>query len=111
MLIYSISNHEYDIYMSFSLALISRERNSNGWLNGIAEPYDSYVEKVLCFYRDRDGFAQFKREALKDYVSFKGALIDFRAFYGLGRYDLKQIDKYIWQLGKEYFPKTYGKSK
>lgn len=37
MLIYSISNHEYDIYMSFSLALISRERNSNGWLNGIAK--------------------------------------------------------------------------
>ena len=35
MLIYSISNHEYGIYMSFSLALISRERNSNGWLNGI----------------------------------------------------------------------------
>ena len=35
MLIYSISNHEYGIYMSFSPALISRERNSNGWLNGI----------------------------------------------------------------------------
>ena len=37
MLIYSISNHEYDIYMSYSLALISRERNSNGWLNGIVD--------------------------------------------------------------------------
>ena len=48
---------------------------------------------------------------LKDYVSFKGALVDFRTFYGLGKYDLKQIDKYIWQLGKEYFPKNYGKSK
>ena len=73
--------------------------------------YDSYVEKVLCYYRDQDGFAQFKREDLKDYVSFKGAQVDFRTFYGLGRYDLKQIDKYIWQLGKEYFPKNYGKSK
>ena len=73
--------------------------------------YDSYVEKVLCYYRNQDGFAQFKREDLKDYVSFKGALVDFRTFYGLGKYDLKQIDKYIWQLGKEYFPKNYGKSK
>ena len=72
---------------------------------------DSYVEKVLCYYRDRDGFANFKRETLKDYVCFKGALVDFRAFYGLNKYDLKQIDKYIWQLGKEYFPKNYGKSK
>ena len=44
MLIYSISNHEYDIYMSFSLALISRERNSNGWLNGI-----DGIEKTMEF--------------------------------------------------------------
>ena len=47
MLIYSISNHEYDIYMSFSLALISRERNSNGWLNGIAvTPTNDYTMTV-----------------------------------------------------------------
>ena len=46
---------------------------------------------------------------LKDYVTFKGVLIDFRRFYGLEEYNLKQIDKYIWQIGKEYFPKNYGK--
>ena len=23
--------------------------------------------------------------------------------------NLKQIDKYIWQLGKAYFPKNFGK--
>lgn len=73
--------------------------------------YDSYVDKVLCYFRNRDGFASFKAEDLKDYVMFKGALIDFRAFYGLGKYNLKEIDKYIWQLGKEYFPKNYGKKK
>lgn len=71
--------------------------------------YDSYVEKVLCFFRDRDGFAAFKTDELKNYVKFKGVLIDFRAFYGLDKYNLKEIDKYIWQLGKEYFPKSYGK--
>lgn len=73
--------------------------------------YDSYVEKVLCYFRDRDGFATFKTEELKNYVKFKGTLIDFRVFYGLEQYNLKEIDKYMWLLGKEYFPKSYGKIK
>ena len=73
--------------------------------------YDSYVEKVLCYFRDRDGFAKFKTPELKDYEKFKGTLIDFRLFYGLDQYNLKEIDKYMWQLGKAYFPKNYGKKK
>lgn len=73
--------------------------------------YDSYVEKVLCYFRDRDKFASFKTPDLKDYAKFKGTLIDFRSFYGLDQYNLKEIDKYMWQLGKEYFPKSYGKKK
>ena len=73
--------------------------------------YDSYVEKVLCYFRDRDQFASFLTPWLKDYAKFKGTLIDFRAFYGLDKYNLKEIDKYMWQLGKEYFPKSYGKKK
>ena len=73
--------------------------------------YDSYVEKVLCYFRDRDKFASFKTPELKDYAKFKGTLIDFRSFYGLDQYNLKEIDKYMWQLGNEYFPKNYGKKK
>lgn len=73
--------------------------------------YDSYVEKVLCYFRDRDKFTSFKTPELKDCAKFKGTLIDFRSFYGLDRYNLKEIDKYMWQLGKEYFPKSYGKKK
>jgi hypothetical protein len=45
----------------------------------------------------------------KDYVKFKRILIDFKEFYSLEKYKLKQIDQYIWQLGKEYFPKNYKK--
>ena len=71
--------------------------------------YDNYVDKVLCHFRDQDGFAAFKTPDLKDYARFKEILIAFRAFYGLEEYNLKQIDKYIWQLGKEFFPRTYGK--
>ncbi len=69
--------------------------------------FDSYVEKVLKYFRDRDCFSKFSNEDLKDYIHFKGTLVDFSRFYGLEQYNLKQIDKYIWQLGKRYFPKKY----
>lgn len=73
--------------------------------------YDSYVEKMLCYFRDCDGFASFKTPELKEYAKFKRTLIDFRAFYNLDQYNLKEIDKYMWQLGKKYFLKSYGKKK
>ena len=76
--------------------------------NPLAYPiYDSYVEKVLKHFRDRDGFSKFSNDDLKDYIRFKGTLVDFGKFYGLDQYNLKRIDKYIWQLGKRYFPKKY----
>lgn len=71
--------------------------------------YDCYVDEVLRYFRNRDGFSEFQDIDLKDYITFKGILIDFRIFYGLDRYNLKEIDQYLWQLGKEYFPKKYGK--
>ena len=71
--------------------------------------YDSYVDAVLRYFRNRDGFCTFADGDLKNYVHFKGALIDFRIFYGLEQYNLKLLDRYIWLLGKDYFPKNYGK--
>ena len=73
--------------------------------------YDSYVDEVLRYFRDRENFSSFKNDELKDYNKFKGILLDFRACYSLNKYNLKQIDQYVWQLGKEYFPKNYGKNK
>ena len=71
--------------------------------------YDSYVDEVLRYFRNRDGFSDFPDGDLKEYIKFKRILINFRAFYGLDKYNLKQIDQYLWLLGKDYFPKTYGK--
>ena len=80
--------------------------------NPLAYPiYDSYVDKVLRYFRNKDGFSDFQDGELKNYIRFKGILIDFRVFYGLDKYNLKQIDQYIWQLGKDYFLKNYGKKK
>jgi len=73
--------------------------------------YDSYVDEVLRYFRNRDRFSDFQNGDLRDYIKFKSILIDFRAFYGLDRFNLKQIDQYVWLLGKEYFPKNYGKKK
>ena len=71
--------------------------------------YDNYVDKVLCHFRNHDDFSDFHDVDLKDYTKFKNILINFRSFYGLDQYNLKQIDQYVWQLGKNFFPKSYGK--
>ena len=73
--------------------------------------YDSYVEKVLVYFEKKDKFGKFKTADLKDYEKFKSVLISFRNYYGLDQYNLKQIDKYIWQLRKKYFPKNYKKKR
>ncbi len=71
--------------------------------------YDSYVDRVLRYFRDRDGFSTFAGKDLKNYILFKDVLIVFQKYYGLEEYNLKLIDKYLWLLGKDYFPKKYGK--
>jgi len=67
--------------------------------------YDSYVEKLLMKLKKQDGFASFKKDDLKNYTSYKEILINFQSFYNLEEFNLKQIDKYLWQLGKELFPR------
>ncbi len=69
--------------------------------------YDSYVDKILRYFRDKDNFTNFKSSDLKEFSKFKKILIEFRTFYGLEEYSLKEIDKYLWQLGKEKFPRKF----
>ena len=69
--------------------------------------YDSYVEKVLKYFRKTDKFSKFKNADLKDYQKFKNIIIAFREYYDLEEFNLKEIDQYLWQLGKEYFPNKY----
>ena len=71
--------------------------------------YDSYVEKILIYFKNKDKFSTFKKKNLKNYSIFKETLIEFKKFYNIDEYNLKDIDRYIWQLGKEYFPKKYKK--
>jgi len=73
--------------------------------------YDSYVEKILVYFRRTDNFYKFSNIDLKTYELFRDILENFRSYYKLEKFDIKQIDKYLWQAGKEYFPKKYGKSR
>ena len=71
--------------------------------------YDSYVDQMLRHFRNVDRFVDFDNEDLKDYKKFKNILLDFRKFYKLDKYSLKELDKYLWQAGKKYYPKKYYK--
>ena len=69
--------------------------------------YDSYVEKVLLSMNSRKQFTNFKREDLKDYETYMSVIRAFQQRFGLMQYNIKQLDQYLWQLGKWYF-NQYG---
>lgn len=68
---------------------------------------DYYVEEVLKYFRAKDKFYLFKNENLKNYSEFLKIIKEFRAYYILENFSVKDIDRYIWQLGKEYFTREY----
>ena len=71
--------------------------------------YDYYVEKMLIHCRKLYNFNDFKDKDLKDYAKFKSILVGFQVFFDLEEYTLKELDRYLWQAGKKYYPKKYKK--
>lgn len=69
--------------------------------------YDSYLEKILLYFKKKDKFSSFFQKDLKMYPKYKSVLIDFKKFYKLESFNFKQLDRYLWQLGKKYFLKKY----
>ena len=69
--------------------------------------YDSYVEKMLMHFKRVDKFYKFKKDDLKHYPTYHAILVEFSRFYELEGFTLKEVDKYLWQAGKKYFPKQY----
>lgn len=67
--------------------------------------YDSYVEKILWHFKQVDNFDNFKKFKLRKYRTYHCVIKAFRKFYGLQRFNLKEIDIYLWQAGKDYFRK------
>lgn len=71
--------------------------------------YDSFVEKVLIAYKDKDSFSKFDNKDLKDFTTFSQVLKDFSTFYKLTKFNSKELDKFLWIYGKEKFPPKYSK--
>jgi hypothetical protein len=69
--------------------------------------YDYFVERVLIHFRQVDKYCDFNNEDLKKYPDFMSILNAFQDFYGLSSYNKKDLDRYLWQLGKRYFPRDY----
>jgi len=69
--------------------------------------YDSYVESMLIYFKKEYRFYRFIKADLKTYSVYHEILIKFKEFFGLERFTLKEVDKYLWQLGKEKFPRSF----
>lgn len=67
--------------------------------------YDRYVADVLTFLRRKypEIFKFKSRESLKDYGIFVEAIETVRQNFGLEAYSYKDIDRYLWQLGKDFY--------
>ncbi len=65
--------------------------------------YDSYVHKLLKYFRDRDYFCSFRDKDLKSYRTYTNVILALQKYYGLDSFTVKDIDKYLWLLGKEAF--------
>lgn len=90
-------NGEEHIFYSFATKYCSHHQPEKYAI------YDNYVEKVLRSMDSRDHFAYIKTEELKDYETYMRIIKTFQQRYGLVRYNLKQLDQYLWLLGKWYF--------
>lgn len=63
--------------------------------------YDSNVEFALKAFRSRDNSIRFANSDLRDYKKFVEIIKTFQQVYDLKQYDFKDIDRYLWQLGKD----------
>lgn len=67
--------------------------------------YDSFVDRLLMRYKRESKFLKFKQSDLRDYEKFKPIIFTFRDYFGLGKYSIKEIDKFLWYYGKKVFKK------
>jgi len=77
--------------------------------------YDYFVCEVLARYQLKDFFTEKQSRALtafkkqiKEYPVFCDALGAFVSRYDL-KFSLKEIDQFLWNYGKELYPRHYGK--
>lgn len=63
---------------------------------------------MLWLYRQQTGFSTFQRADLQRYALFRRVLSDFRTYFDLNNFGLKELDKALWMLGKAHEPSKGG---
>ncbi|STZ00975.1 Uncharacterised protein [Moraxella lacunata] len=65
--------------------------------------YDSFVDEMLWHFQKTYQFSNFHRKDLKNYQRFIETLLDFKRYFDLNDVGFKELDRYLWQLGKDTF--------
>ncbi len=63
--------------------------------------YDNFVGNLLIHLTAKDNFFKFEDKDLKNYPKYKNILHKFQKYYKLEECSFKEIDKYLWLVGKE----------
>ena len=63
--------------------------------------YDSFVDKMLRYFRKQPNFTKFKNADLRDYKKYHKIYSEFIKAFELNDFTLREIDLYLWKLGKE----------
>ncbi len=61
--------------------------------------YDSNVDEALWYFEDNGPSFDLQGCKLKDYPEFANIIEKFKKLYGLDKFDLTQIDRYLWLVG------------
>ena len=69
--------------------------------------FDRFVERLLWHYKCADDFHQFERIELRDYPRYVEIVDSFRQHYKLSEFSYRQVDLFLWQAGKDWFPRKY----
>jgi len=73
--------------------------------------FDSFVERMLLYYKSADAFSGFDKGDLKNYNRFVEVIKRFQSFYNLEKFTLRQLDIFLWLAGKDTFPTNYKRDK
>lgn len=69
--------------------------------------FDGMIGRLISEYQRIDRFAFFwKHDLTADYLRFKQIVDSFRQHYGLTAFSFKDLDKFLWRYGKDYFGKA-----
>jgi len=71
--------------------------------------YDGFVDQILWTYNKQDKFDTFLRQDSWKYHRFRQIVDNFRMHYELTEFDLKDIDKFLWLAGKDYYSFPLGR--